>query len=371
MDQPERISISLDVRAIFRADPLTAYDRLAPSVVAQDTTSATIGDVTLSLLAPSSFSYDGTAHWTEPDAPSWLELDPRWLTLCAELSQDRRHGDTARAVLRHAGSDLVLPALEAARAKRAPLPAPLTRATGDLPARYRAGDHMGAWREARAVGAVAGDLRAEIVALADETMARVARNVALVSERLQQAGWRTLDPLRTLPEHADAERMAAIERMTGGLLPPSLEAFWRIVGGVCWVWDYDQDEAPSINGLDLSRIDTDAFWIVSCATVERLCFEEWEDQRDEIHPDLVGPFQLELSPDRLHKMNVSGGPSHGIELPFRGADPPFQQEDRSLPFVDYLRDCFAWAGFPHLSHHADQAAVHRFIDRMGQGLEPF
>ncbi|KVX88201.1 SMI1/KNR4 family protein [Burkholderia ubonensis] len=367
----DALSIHLGVRAVFRRDPVAAFDRFAPLFAEPDIAAATIGQQVLSLFVPSMFIADGTKRWTESDAPLWLEQDSRWLALCAGLCQDERYGDAARATLQHAAPDRALPALEAARAKRPPPPTPATRAAGDLVTRYKAGDHLGTWGEARAFAAIAGDLRAEIRALAGETMLRVAHNVALISERLRDAEWHTLDPMRTLPEAADAARITAIEQMTGAPLPPSLDAFWRVVGGVSWVWDYDEDTGPVIGGLPLADIDTDALSIAPCSTIESLCFDTWVEQKDVIHPDLIGPFRLDLAPDRLHKLNISGGPPYAIELPFPGADPLFLQEDSGLPFVDYLRDCFAWAGFPRLKHHADEAAARRFVATLGRGLEPF
>jgi hypothetical protein len=371
IEDREPISVHLGIRAVFRRNPFAAFDRFAPLFMAQDITAVTIGHEVLSLFVPSIVLADGTSRWIESEVPSWFKQDPRWPALCAGLCRDERLGDPARMALCHADPDSVLPALEAARAKRPPPHPPATRAIGDLVARYRAGDHLGTWREARAFSAIAGDLHAEIAALAGETMLRTARNVTLISERLQRAGWQSLGPMRTLPEPADEARIAAIEQMTGARLPPSLDAFWRVVGGVNWVWDCDQGAGPVVADLPLAGIDTDALSIEPCCTIESLCFEVWEEQKDVIHPDLIGPFRLELAPDRLHKMQVSGGPPYAIELPFPGADPLFRQESHALPFVDYLRDCFAWAGFPHLKHYTDQAAVRRFVGILGRGLEPF
>jgi hypothetical protein len=51
------------------------------------------------------------------------------------------------------------------------------------------------------------------------------------------------------------------------------------------------------------------------AEIARL-FEVWEDQKNEPDPDLIEPFYIELAPDDLNKMNVSGGSPYGVELPF-------------------------------------------------------
>ena len=87
----------------------------------------------------------------------------------------------------------------------------------------------------------------------------------------------------------------------------------------------------------------DPLCVDSPGEVTRL-FEEWEDQRLGVNPEFADPFNLDLAPDYLHKANISGGGPYGIELPFLGADPIFVNEVHELPFVDYLRLCFRWAG---------------------------
>ncbi len=95
-------------------------------------------------------------------------------------------------------------------------------------------------------------------------------------------------------------------------------------------------------------------------------FEEWEDQK--AHDNT---FRIDLAPDHLHKANVSGGSPYAVLVPFRGADPIFTDERHGLPFLDYIRLAFKWAGFPGLEDHAGRADVQRFVAKFGQGLEPF
>ena len=46
-------------------------------------------------------------------------------------------------------------------------------------------------------------------------------------------------------------------------------------------------------------------------------------------------------------------------------------EAHELPFVDYLRLCFRWAGFPRLEGDADRPDVREFLKVLGDGLELF
>jgi len=163
--------------------------------------------------------------------------------------------------------------------------------------------------------------------------------------------------------------MRRIEEITGAALPISLRAFWEAVVGINFVWDYESGKAPDL-GVDLPMDEMDPL-CVDAPEVKTHVFEEWEEQRSGIDPELADPFNLDLAPDYLHKADVSGGGPYGIELPFLGADPVFANESHELPFVDYLRLCFRWAGFPRLERHADRCDVHEFLMVMGKGIEPF
>ena len=62
-------------------------------------------------------------------------------------------------------------------------------------------------------------------------------------------------------------------------------------------------------------------------------------------PEQAGLFVLPLSPDRVHKENVSGGAPYGLILPDGCADGLFAGET-TMPFVSYLNHVFSHGGFP-------------------------
>jgi hypothetical protein len=164
--------------------------------------------------------------------------------------------------------------------------------------------------------------------------------------------------------------MEAVERYTAAPLPPSLRAFWEIVGGIDFVWDYrTEKKAPGL-GPDLAMTEMDPLCVYSTDVVPYL-LREWEERRSPIDPDLNDPCNVELAPDSHHKANVSGGSPYGIELPYLGADPIFDNEEHGLPFVDYLRRGFDYAGFPRLERHEHRQDVRRFVAWMTRDLEPF
>jgi hypothetical protein len=375
IEDADHLSRFLGIRAVFERDPDRAYDYFERRFHDTNSVSVGVAKAALHIFVPTTVSFvDGKRipRWTEARAPSWLKQDPRWLDLCAGLRNHDVFGRSARAVLRHADPDDTAAALH--RARRGEPPRRVQRRTtrvGSLLDGYKSGAFEAVWREIRSLGDIDGDLRAEVLDVAEETMRRVARNADVITERLRALGWRALmGKLRTLPSADDAKQFDRIESITGGPLPPSLRAFWTIAGGIDWVWDYKCGQPPPELGVDLPIDEMDPLCVDPAGVVGYL-LEEWEEQRKQPDPDLVDPFRLSLAPDYLHKANISGGAPYTIELPFFGADPLFAYERHELPFVDYLRLSFSWAGFPGLDEHGDREDVQRFVSTFGQGLEPF
>jgi hypothetical protein len=280
-------------------------------------------------------------------------------------------GGAARGVLKHADAQQVGSALAYARKTEAPK---ILRARSDrdaaLVSRYRQGEHTAIWSEVRTYDAISGAFREDVLAVARETMRRVLHNVDLLAERLEAEGWTALSGSpRTPPSREDLDAMEKIEAITKTPLPPSLRAFWEIVGGVDFVWDYQSDdEVPGLD-LEVELPQLDPLSVDPARSTTSL-FEEWADERGDVDPEIADPYRLDLAPDYLHKADISGGAPYGIELPFLGADPLFANEEHGLPFVDYLRLCFRWGGFPRLERHANEKGVQQFVRRMTEGFQP-
>jgi hypothetical protein len=297
--------------------------------------------------------------------------DPRWVDACARHRNHRELGHAAREVLRVVPAVVRERALREAKAAEAPPAPPRMRRDGSLLQRYQSGELEQVWREIRAHERIAGAFRDEVIEVAEAAMRRVALNADLLTERLQTIGWRSLyQGLRTPPLPGDQSVLTRIEEISEAPLPPTLLAFWRVVGGINWVWDYNAPVAQPDLGFDLPPEEHDALCIDAPGVVSHQ-FKEWVGEKEMYDPDLVHPFRVELAPDYLHKANISGGAPYCIEVPFSGADPLLADEGHLLPFLDYLRLAFRWAGFPGLERHAQRRDVQEFVARFGSGLVPF
>ena len=378
IEDSDPFSVHLAVAAVFDADYAKAFDhfsRYFDTGCITQPGGAVVPNTILGTFTPRSFSVGPNGElrpeWTDLRAPSWLQQDTRWIRLCVALRKDKLLGGTARTVLRYSDPELAGIALEEAQLREGPCIVRMeTRAAGDLLVRYNRGDYVGVWNEIKSHEALGGELLEEARAVANETMMRVARGIDHLSHRLANFGWKPLyGALRTRPgaEHQDV--LSQIEVISVAFLPVSLRAFWEIVGGVNFVWDYEIGEAPNL-GLDISMDQMDPLCVDPPETASGV-FEDWEYQRLGVNPEFSDPFYLPLAPDDLHKANISGGGPYGIELPFLGADPIFMGEAHNLSFVDYLRLCFRYSGFPGLEHHTERTDVREFLKVMTKDLEPF
>lgn len=268
-------------------------------------------------------------------------------------------------------------------------------AGGRLPRhdRYQQGERQEVWKELVALGA---DVRldphaADALAVAYETMGRVAANVVTLVERLRGMGYRfqteqsawderaaqidealkmpvperalksrsphvvaarkMMDAVRqTLSGHLEAAqqqprdsrvrahvppdrdaamRVRRIEKRVG-TLPLSLRAFYEVVGSVDLLGSH---ASLTPRGGSISP-DPLVVWALDDAVAMADEGEEGEASR------------LVLAPDDLHKANVSGGEAYAIEVPDDRADGEFLNERHGLFFVDYLRLAFRFGGFP-------------------------
>jgi hypothetical protein len=248
------------------------------------------------------------------------------------------------------------------------------RRDGTLLKRYCAGEFDQVWREIRSHASLEGEFRGEVMEVADATMRRVAQNADLITERLQAIGWQVLlseyQDLRTAPKSGDEAIFSRIAEISGAPVPPTLLAFWRVIGGINWVWDYNCEGRPPDLGFDLPPEEHDALCVDAPSVIAYL-FDEWIDQKEEAGLDLKHQLRIDLAPDYLHKANISGGSPYCIAVPFLGADPLFSEERHGLPFLDYLRLAFHWAGFPGLDRHWARMDVQNFVARFGKDLIPF
>lgn len=233
--------------------------------------------------------------------------------------------------------------------------------------RYLQGERRAVWAELSAYG---GKIRQEpllsdALAVARATMGRARENVELLVPRLEVLGYNFTYPKYVLvpPEPDVSHRLAAIEKLAG-VLPLSLRAWCEVVGSVNFTgshpaWPEEDDletfRDPLVVEPLLGVFDEYVYWQYGLA--------EGMFEGDE-----VDRFPLSISPDEFRKAQVSSGSSYKVLVPNPAADAPLENEWHETTFVNYLRACFKWGGFPGFSRYSPALLPQDAVAYLTEGL---
>jgi len=219
--------------------------------------------------------------------------------------------------------------------------------------RYLAGDRNRVWAEFLELGETIRreTLLADATAVARETMRRCRTNVERLSERLLAVGYEFKNPDQALvsPSEKVFEQIADLEARVGPL-PLSVCAWYEIVGSVDFTGSHP--DWPDAYPDPLVVYPSDYI----------LAYDEDNWYR--------GRYRLDMAPDPLHKENVSGGPPYAIWLPNAAVDAPFEDERHDTTFVNYLRICFQWGGFPGWEESSTRARPTQMLRDLAANLIP-
>lgn len=220
--------------------------------------------------------------------------------------------------------------------------------------RYLAGEYRAVWDELTALGQAVRQHKYifEALAVARETMRRVRFNTERLVERLQTLGYQ-FEGIPYQPPTAETLDQLELFEENIGLLPLSLRALYETVGEIDLRESFTRKSRTIltveklVKGLSWAYSDALVVFPVAAAIEE---YHEWQSFVEVDGPEEAGPFQVPIAPDALHKANVSGGAPYGIKMPNEGMDGLLLEGDEEewhhTTFVNYLRICFKWGGFP-------------------------
>lgn len=240
--------------------------------------------------------------------------------------------------------------------------------------RYQQGHEQEVYAELLAMQAHIYDpaIFADALLVMQEIMRRVRSNVEILLSRLHTLGflfrkggfWEDLSAehqeqlKRDFPTFQPStretrEQVAALERLVGPL-PLSLKCFYEEVGSVNLIGLFPANERSYGCVLDPLCIESVN---VALQVVTGLQEDFWE-----------APL-LMLAGDCYHKYGYSGTGAYSIRLPCRAIDAPFLDEPHNTTFVNYLRICMQWGGFPGLEQECHLSANE--LTYLTQGLQTF
>lgn len=239
--------------------------------------------------------------------------------------------------------------------------------------RYQGGEHERVWDELvrRGEEVFEEPLFSDARAVARETMRRVRHNIELLVPRLHQLSYQ----FATLSRHPDywkdvpvfvpspPDTNEAIEEVEDlvGTIPLSLRAWYEIVGHVSLIGFHP--EWPRTDELDPLWVEHLTALLGNSTKLPeiRASFEFLMSFSRNIEKRGGEPFVVEISPDLFHKNNFSGGAEYGIPVPTKAADALLLHEWHETTFVNYLRICFRWGGFPGIERCKDDVYKQNFL----------
>ncbi len=215
----------------------------------------------------------------------------------------------------------------------------------------------------------------EIEKVLTETFQRVAYNLEIIYRELKLINYRFIpDPKYNYdkPLHKPLPLTDTLLQQLDeavkpfGYIPLSLKYFYKIVGGVNFVWDYENHEKfmwEMADPIQIASLDI---------VVETVADEYWKvDMHAYIEDEDISEAFIDLAADDLHKDNVSGGAPYAIQITKEPSiDGLFLNEPNETTFIDYLRICFENCGFPGITRPDLQNNYQALFDKVKPQLKP-
>jgi len=231
--------------------------------------------------------------------------------------------------------------------------------------RYQQGECEQVWNELYTLGPAVRkvDVYPDAEMVAVETMRRARQNIELLIPRLEEIGyafgyawaqeeafigelWIAHQPPRYTPPPPNIDERIQHFEEQAGLLPLSVRAFYREVGGVNFVGQHSSWEhlfsASRTRSIALTNLDP--LFVRALNEDIFTDYTEWQSGEEE------SLYPLPIAPDYEFKYYTSGAGAYEIEIPNAAADAKLLGEWHQTTFVNYLRICLHYGGLPGLQY---------------------
>ncbi|HEY7092051.1 MAG TPA: hypothetical protein VH393_02660 [Ktedonobacterales bacterium] len=149
-----------------------------------------------------------------------------------------------------------------------------------------------------------------------------------------------------------AARLVADFEVAHGLLPISARAWYEIVGSVNFVgfhpgWsEYLQVDAAYRREYELDEDDNGGHWFSDVEPIFIYPLARAQSLKNAEYSLSESLFPLMPTRDATYGEVGQGAFEYMIEVPCAAADSLLHYEEHETTFVNYLRICFRWGGFP-------------------------
>ena len=222
------------------------------------------------------------------------------------------------------------------------------------------------------------DIYEDALLVARAIMKRVRHNIELLIPRLYNLGYQFGEgffedmspeektgvehdaPIFKEPDPKTPEKVLLLEELAG-TLPLSLKCWYEEVGSINLVGLFPPNSDRD-SDLEYGCI-LDPLFIYSIEMAIKMVTDYTRRGVWKRDPSLA------LSPDNYFKYGFGGSGTYSIVLPCKAFDAPFLLERHHMTFINYLRICFRWGGFPGLE--TDNRLSHDKLEYLTKDLLSF
>lgn len=200
--------------------------------------------------------------------------------------------------------------------------------------------------------------RAEAIDFATQIMAKAKHLIGVIIDQLSGEGYRFVNAHRVQqPPDPFIWNWAREYESEGIYLPISLMAWIAVVGPVDLRGSHPN--WPKSGYVFEDMLPTNNVFYTDPLVVEfnKECLDYQKTERELSGRNKDGstfePFCISVSPDHIHKANVSGGRPYEMQVGSREVDSLLLNERHCTSFVSYIRTSLLWGGFAGLEYIKD------------------
>lgn len=191
----------------------------------------------------------------------------------------------------------------------------------------------------------------EALGFALQIMSKVRECLLRIIDQLDKENYRFIDNTRVIKEpDPNASEWISHYRKHGVYIPLAFEAWLKVVGSINLMGTHPEWSKSAYAFDDVITTEellyTDPLVVELTEDYMNYLYTEWQESTNSQTAILCPPFRLELSPDHLHKANISGGLPYELSTNRLAVDSLLLNERHCTSFLGYIRHVISWGGFP-------------------------
>lgn len=215
----------------------------------------------------------------------------------------------------------------------------------------------------------------DAIAVLREIMSRCKANIQTLVNRLNELGYKFNHTPFIIAHQEDIEELKAFEHEFGQL-PMSFEIWYETINTVDFTgfhpklsFYYKLTEVTENEIYDPDEEVTEFYSDpIAVDNLQKVGVGHLHDEKEKVSGK---NFFFAFADDPYHKANVGGGEAYEIHFPDSSFDSLIVEHPENFTFIQYLRNCFTWGGFPGFQYELEFAKkAKEELQFLAEGLLP-